>query len=324
MKEIGGYFGLESLGYPHFHNNALALNSACNALQLLLQSSSIKRIYLPAYCCASLLTPLQRTSTPFSTYSINSSFEITQSISLADDEAILYVNYFGLKGQYIRHLHDLYGSNLIIDNSQAFFDLPAAPDCTTFYSPRKFLGVPDGGYLYSSLDIDISQLPFDSSIDNMAHLFIRTEQTAEKGYNAFREDDSIIAAKPLARMSKTTATLLTSISPEKFDQIALKRRENYFNLHSALSDRNLLNLPSLHESAVPMIYPFMTDCPDIRQKLIDKKIYIARYWSETVAPLRKDSEEARLRDFMLPLPVDQRYSDSDMERIIQQIRVCLT
>ena len=37
---------------------------------------------------------------------------------------IFYVNYFALKSKYIQGLADKYNNNLIVDNTQAFFEKP--------------------------------------------------------------------------------------------------------------------------------------------------------------------------------------------------------
>ena len=75
-------------------------------------------------------------------------------------------------------------------------------------------------------------------------------------------------------MSSLTRRLMASID---FDEAATRRRENYLRLHQALGPINRITLP-LADDAVPMVYPFMTNDPTLRQRLIDHKIYVAQYW----------------------------------------------
>ena len=52
MKEIGGYFELESDYIDNsYHKKAIALNTATNGLIYLIKSKNIKKIYLPYYLC---------------------------------------------------------------------------------------------------------------------------------------------------------------------------------------------------------------------------------------------------------------------------------
>ena len=149
MKEIGGYLGLELSTKEEYHTCAIKLNSGRNAFRYILEAQNINKIYIPNLICNSIIEPLIELSISYEFYNIDSNFEINQEIELLKEERIFYVNYFGLKSKYLKRLADKYKSNLILDNTQAFFERPL-DKIDTIYSPRKFFGVSDGGYLYTN------------------------------------------------------------------------------------------------------------------------------------------------------------------------------
>ena len=103
-----------------------------------------------------------------------------------------------------------------------------------------------------------------------------------------------------------------------YARIAEQRRANYQQLHDALGTSNTLSLP-LEEDAVPMVYPYMTPVKGLREKLIENKIFVARYWPNVLEWTTKDDIEYQLAHQMQPLPIDQRYGVEEMNRMIALI-----
>ncbi|MCB0381623.1 MAG: hypothetical protein KDD24_10225, partial [Flavobacteriales bacterium] len=146
MNSIGGYFELEinDIG-SLFHDKALALNSGRNCLEYILENSNYNHIYIPYFTCDVILEPIIKLGITYTFYSINKSF-LPLIETIKNNEALLYTNYFGLMSSNIDLLSEKY-KNIIVDNSQAFYDR-RKNDIPTFYSPRKFFGVSDGGFVY--------------------------------------------------------------------------------------------------------------------------------------------------------------------------------
>ena len=143
MKEIGGYFELELHKGGHYHPDALYLNTGRNCFEYILRAKGYKKVYIPYYTCEVMLEPLRKCGVKWEFYHINEDFEPLISYSLATDEAFLYTNYWGLKQACVKRLAERYGKQLIVDNAQAFFASPIE-GVDTFYSARKFFGVPMG------------------------------------------------------------------------------------------------------------------------------------------------------------------------------------
>jgi len=315
QKEIGGYFGLELPSGEEYHKNAIHLNSGRAALQYILKAKKYRKIYLPAYICDSVLTPIHAENVRYEYYPINACFEPIFNKSLGSDEAFLYVNYFGINDQNVKNVVAQY-RNIIIDNTQAFYALPE-PDIDTFYSPRKFFGVADGAYLYTDIELN-TPLEVDVSYERMGHLLVRHDLSANAGYALFRKNNEDIDKSGLRSMSKLTQAILSSVDYERCKQI---RRKNYLYLHTSLQDVNQLELPDL-ETQTPMIYPFLVeDGFHLKKKLIEEEIYVATYWPEVKLRNNVLSLECSLVDVddLVPLPIDQRYTSSDMQRIVAVI-----
>lgn len=296
-----------------YHKDAIRLNTGRNCLEYILKARGYKKVYLPYYTCGVVLEPFMKLGIPYEFYHIDINFEIRDRFILTADEALLYVNYYGLKQRYVEQLAEKIGERLIIDNTQAFYAMPIA-GIDTFYTCRKFFGVPDGAYLYTEKKLD-EELEQDLSFDRMTSLTKRIDVGAEAGYGDFRETTKALAGQPIRRMSELTHRMMQGID---YEQIAQKRRANYQQLHAALGGSNTLSL-SLEEDAVPMVYPYLTPTNGLRERLIENKIFVARYWPNVLEWTNKDDVEYFLACQMLPLPIDQRYGEEDMNRIITLI-----
>jgi dTDP-4-amino-4,6-dideoxygalactose transaminase len=117
-------------------------------------------------------------------------------------------------------------------------------------------------------------------------------------------------------MSNLTDRILRSID---YEGIRLKRRENYRILNEQLQNDNLIKL-RFNEDSVAMVYPYFSNDKNMRNKLIEKKIFIAKYWKNVLEWCNSGSFEYEFVEKLLPLPIDQRYSEADMLKIIGLIR----
>lgn len=316
MKAIGGYFELadreQECSLPI---DGIALNTCRNALEyIILQLQDIRHIYLPLYTCEAVIEPLKRLPISYSFYYINEQFELADDIELKDGEYIIANNYFGIKDSYISSLVGKYGSRLIVDNAQAFF-APVCSDVMAAYSSRKYLGVADGGIAVGVSSKDLMTYEEDNSSEHNSHLLIRKQRGAEAGFKDFQANECKLDNQPIRRMSAYTEDILAHIS---YERVIAKRRSNYEYLHQALAEYNLLHLPSMDTFVCPMVYPFISRKDDsLRERLIENKIFVARYWPNVLEWAKPQDKEYEFASKLIPLPIDQRYGEEDMERIIK-------
>ncbi len=309
IDAIGGYFELELRKGTHYHKNAIRLNSGRNCFEYILRVRGYKRIYMPYYTCQVMFDTANEVGVEIAYYMINEQLEPIDLPVLQRGEAFLYTDYYGLKQACVRKLAAQYGNQLVVDNAQAFYAEPVA-GIDTFYSPRKFFGVPDGGYLFTDARSEM-EFPQAESMQRMSHLLKRLENGAEAGYADYHREEESLDHCPIERMSKITEAMLSSIY---YDEAAKIRRRNYKLLHEYLSESNLIQL-SMDEDAVPMVYPYMTRDSMLRKRLIENKVYIATYWPNVD---NRSLHEMILKTNLLPLPIDQRYTNLD--KLIEIIR----
>lgn len=315
MKDaIGGYFELELLhkgGFPH--DDGALLNSGRNALEYVLQSlPDVRLLWVPYYTCKVILEPLEKLNVEYSFYHIDRHLELNRTIDLQKGEYLLYTNYFGIKDEYVRALSKRYGSNLIIDNAQSWFAEPIE-NVSTFYSPRKFVGVPDGGIAFCHKGIDLNQFEIDRSYERCSHLLKRIDLGASEGYGDFRENSQKLSNQPIKRMSNLTQALLSGID---FDAIKKKRLSNFSQLHTALRDSNKFEMPEMSSFECPMVYPYLTDDHSLKQRLIENRVFVATYWPNVREWVKEGMLEYELAELLLPIPCDQRYDLFDLSKII--------
>jgi hypothetical protein len=313
MRDIGGYFNLELTDQGGFlHDDGILLNSCRSALELILISlkEKIRRLWIPFFTCDSVIHPIKRQKIKIEFYSIDERLEIS-NIDFRDGDYILYTNYFGVKDFYINQLVEKYGDRLIIDNAQSFFSKQILGICTV-YSPRKFVGVPDGGIAYLNENVNID-FPQDESFDRCRHLLRRYDQRASLGYADFKSNDAYLETAGIRKMSKLTFSILRSLN---YDLIGKVRRSNFLYMQEKLNIRNNLDL-DITSDAVPLVYPFFTNKCNLHPMLIKSGVFVATYWPNVLDLCNSSCLEYKLAKNLIPFPIDQRYGRDEMNYMIQ-------
>lgn len=313
IKEFGGYFELELAKGKEYHPDAIALNTGRNALEYILRTRNYKKVFIPYYTCEVVLEPFRKLGIKYDFYRIDENLKPIIDFKMQKDEAILINNYFGVTGHFVKEIASKY-HNVIVDNSQAFFEKPIA-GVDTFFSARKFFGVSDGAYLFTDKQL-LEKLEQDVSYKRFEHLLGRIDLGAEKFYASFKQNDEALKNQPIKEMSKLTKRILQSID---YEDVIRKRRENFLFLHEVFKSRNLLNLV-LDDNFVPMIYPLlMNNGNELKKKLIEHKIFVATYWPNVFVCCEENSIEYIMSKYLLPLPIDQRYHLKHMNKMIKLI-----
>ena len=237
-----------------------------------------------------------------------------------DDEAVLWVNYFGLKNRRASSFCYAY-PNTILDQTQAFYSEQGnnyedpTVHCDTFYSCRKFFGVPDGAYLYTNCLLN-EEVPQDESFDRMAFLTKRIDRSPQEAYADFQAHDEKLSAVGLRRMSRLTEAMMHGID---YTVKANQRIQNFHMLDKVLRATNNFK-GDMDYATVPLVYPYLVaDGVHLRQHLIENQVFCARYWPNVLEWCRPGDFEYSLAENLVCLPIDQRYGEEDMEYILETI-----
>lgn len=309
IKPIGGYIELQIPNGKSYYPNFISLNTGRNALEYILRSRNYSTIYLPYFTCDVLLEPIQKLNVKYHFYKLDADLDPIIDFSMDERSCFLYTNYFGIKTSTVKWL-STFVKNLIIDNAQAFYTAPVK-DVDTFYSCRKFFGVPDGAYLYTAHEINQS-LEMDHSILRFSHLIKSIDLNIEAGYADYLKNNEMLCNNDIKRMSVLTEHLLSGID---YDQCAIMRKNNFSFLHQHLEKMNILRLNFTNED-VPMVYPLLLGDSKLKEKLIKNKIFVATYWPNVFDWAAEDSYEYFLAKNLIALPIDHRYNLNDMRSIL--------
>lgn len=314
---IGGFFGLELPEYGNFPYSESACcayaSSGRAALEIILQNMPRPdRIWVPRFICDTVLQAPARLGIPLCRYTCTDQLA-PQLDNVQPHDIVLLVNYFGLTSQTIESVARQFPGRCIVDATTALYS-PPPPGAPSFYSPRKFCGVVDGGIALASFPLH--QLPTETATSSHAslHLLERLESGAAAALAASEQAESLLNAPP-RRMSRLTRQLLQAID---FKAAAERRLNNYATLHRALGALNRLQLPDVPAHA-PMCYPLVTGIPGLRDTLIDAGVALPLYWQEVIDATHASDTENRLARQLIPLPLDQRYTHADMEQLISLI-----
>lgn len=317
-EAIGGYFELELRKGHHPYPQAVAFNSARSAFKALVLARNLRRVHLPVYICDVMQDVLRGSGIEVLRYALTERFELPDFPALQADEALLFVNYFGLKADYISEVLAVrYGKHLIVDNSQALFSQPQSA-IATLYSPRKFVGVADGGWL-ANAPADLPQAPSSRSQARFGALLGRLEEAPQQHYATFQALEQALENEGIKAMSTSTARLLDSID---YHEVARRRIDNLAQLRRRLDHLNRFAIWPAQPVAA-LCYPLLVKSAEtatrLRAQLLDQHIYVPGYWREVLSNPAAPPIERDWAQCLLPLPIDQRYNVDDMNRLADVI-----
>ncbi|MBZ5610774.1 MAG: hypothetical protein LAP38_21125 [Acidobacteriia bacterium] len=328
---LGGAFGLElpadfgGAAAPFFGPEAQYFLSARCALLALCAAHRPGTAWLPSYLCGSIREPFVRSRVPIRYYGLDESLRVsgtdwTQEIRAGD--LVLVIHYFGFPNATFPFDGVLSrGALLVEDASQALF-LPRQfrESVSILYSPRKFLGVPDGGVMLSDggsrLAPDSLDEPPRSWWRSAVAMALKRREFDLTGrpndwHKLFQRVEATFPVGPY-RASDLSRMLISSAD---FDEIRKRRRANYARLLELLGQYALF--PELAGDVVPLGFPVRVE-PGIRNqvlwKLHHRRIYAPLHWPINGVVPESFHPSHGLASSCLTLICDQRCSLDDMDR----------
>lgn len=292
-------------GWAH----AAAFSTARSALAALLRQQQPRRLWLPAYVCQTV--PDGTAGVPVSWYAVDGQLEPDLSEVEAGD-TVLVVDYFGRPALAERR-PDVF---VIEDRAQALDpDAPPFGD-VILYSPRKLIGVGDGGLLVSNQPLPTPDEPGDEALWAANDARARDPDGLDPGgwRLAFIAREAGFEPDGRAMSGRTLAAL------QGFDwrAEAVRRRANWTALASGLAGMALW--PEQDVPFTPLAYPILVeDAAAMSAWLADRRIWAPRHWAEVPSPPSFTGAHDLARR-CLSLPLDGRYGAADMARIVEAVR----
>lgn len=202
-------------------------------------------------------------------------------------------------------------------------------------SLRKWLEIPDGGFIWGLKDFDIDQFyqshPEDIDIVKnyveASRLKLEYLTTGNEGLKQvflplfYKNNELFNDCGKVCRMSSFSYGILAHAD---FKRISEQRRENYSYLLSHISNPLVeIIFDSLPEQVVPLymqVYVHGGMRTPLQQALIKERLYCPVVWHTPSQVLSECClEDTRFHEDMLSLVIDQRYDLVDMERLVQRI-----
>jgi hypothetical protein len=287
---------------------------------------------VPSYICNDVTAAAIKAQVNVSYYPVDS--QLTPDLDFLDDhirpgDHVMVVCYFGRpldQGVYslvVRHAEVVW----IEDRSQALWigDTPCLN--YTLYSPRKVIGVPDGGVVVSHGSSLPPPLPHEThtSLTFMVPSLWRAEDPdgihGSECYQLYKtkESDQRPGSLPMSRL--TQARLMT-IDLQPFISA---RQRNYQHLETGLGAYAFYPQNSAPVNFAPFGFPVRLKCLDpVLSGLHRAKIFAARYWEHLPSSPKDCANAHTLSQQLLMLPCDQRYTQADMDYIIEVTQTLIT
>ena len=152
---IGGYFSWEQGAGTGlvWLRTAAGYQSARCAIVAALRAAQPVRVWAPHYICGAVNDALAASDVAVQRYPLSSEWGPPARLALETGDWLLCVDYFGICRPQIEMVLNKFGSErVLVDASQSLFHKTRAGE-TAVYSPRKFLGIPDGGLLTTELEL---------------------------------------------------------------------------------------------------------------------------------------------------------------------------
>jgi len=316
-------------------------NAIEDLLSFLMAEKGIKTVLLPDYMCGTVREAAQRAGMNICTYKVNRFYEVDRNelASLRQDDACIFVaQYFGKKmnQELVKQLKDWQaeGSIIIEDLTLSIFSKDDASVGFGNYivgSIRKYLPIPDGGFLCSTSD-EMPILPKTTVVSKYTDYYFAVQamkkQYIDGGcidkelkscylgyYNlSIKELFSDYAIYPISDWSANY------ISQCDIREIVRKRQANYDYLYGKLEHIKGIEIQVKREGEfLPFGMLILTEKRnELLDYLISKEIYCNVHWRLDGTDENPDMEY--LAKHTMTIPCDQRYSFSDMDRIAEVIK----
>lgn len=316
MTPVGKTMGAHFSAFIDTHKNQwpgrFAFESARSALYALLKERSPKRVHLPNFVCTALPDAVALAGAEVVKYPINRCFGLGAEIDFRPDDLVILINFFGInEASVLSDLAKLPKESVLVDCSQAYFS--SAFDCmASFYSPRKFVPVADGGFIHTAVELNGQPADEQASINRFEYLLQRAIGEPEASRALYlRAEESLheISLREMSCFSKKV------IETSDLNFIRNKRVQN-FKILSELDELNEIRINRGEQ--VPLCYPLMVKKGrKLREHLQAQRIFTPKYWPD-VNP-SNDFENFLLNDTVY-LPIDHRYSDEDMRYLTRVVK----
>lgn len=351
MKDIGSIFPLYdkdlamSSSTIHEDTRRIYFSLCREALFVIAHhlDSSNKVVLLPAYTCDTVITPFkeQRWTCVYYPVDLQLRIETQFVLNLYNQfhaSLIVVHPFFGkdlnqAEVDLLNYLHDE-GCKVAVDLTQCIFSSQRM-SCVDYYvgSYRKWFAIPDGGYLEpvgqtetfdTALEENLDFISLQKDAMYLRGLYFQTDNEELKGIsrrlNKMAVDMIDFDVAP-HRMSSISSTLLT-----KEDKLVNQKRrfENYIYLidkFKSINDCQVFCDDISEVTSAPLYFMvYVNDRSNLQHDLAEHHIYAPVIWPVVYDEVLINDTLSYIYDHILAIPIDQRYNEHDMVKIVEVIK----
>lgn len=350
MKDIGSIFPIYEQDFEIKVRSGEASKSSNDRIDFSLcreaiyaiakkHSNTNKKVLLPAYTCQTVIDPFKAQDWTCHYYNICKDLSIdiaslAKSFEDNNPSVVLVHPYLGmeLSDNELKALNELKekGCILVEDLTQCIFSSNRNSFFNYFIgSYRKWIQVPDGGYLESdNLDeIEAPVIDYSEFVSKQTDAMYLRGQYFQYG-NEQLKSISIRLNKDAVNKIDINGTLhkMSDFSRQlwrntNFETIKKRRISNYDYLYSNIrqSEKICFVTDDINRlTTAPLYFPiYVIGRSILQKKLADNHIYAPVLWPVSSLEVLINDNIKFIYDSILMLPIDQRYDESDMNRIIE-------
>lgn len=349
-KEIGSIFPLsdgvinqaesEQLQYTgnriHY---SLCREALCDIAHTLEKTN--KKVLIPAYTCQTVITPFKEAGWQCEYYSIKRNLRIDlrsleNTIKKHSPSLLVVHPYFGmdLNEEEITILNAIKekGLEIVLDLTQCLFSTKQYHFASfVVASYRKWMPIPDGGYLLNNTSEQIIQ-PKTENVEfterEIAAMYLRgqyfgngEQRTKAISIRLSKSADHIADCNITPhKMSQVAYNLLAKVN---LDNNQKSRLSNYKYLFNNIKESKKVtkvchNMADL--TTAPLYFTiFVHDRPSLQRLLAQDSIYAPVIWPVEDERVLINEDIKYIYDHILAIPCDQRYDEDDMCRVVEII-----
>lgn len=329
--------------YLSFLGKSVFLLSGRTAIELackdILLSRKVRNVYMPAYCCSSMIDPFLKNGITVEFYDVcPEGGMINFKINKNKDIDILYLNnYFGFKSpidlDWVRKKKEE-GTIVMYDKTHSLFLVDDTWLETADYalcSLRKWFAITSGAVLskregdFSCHDLkecSYTREKFQAQQLKSRYLSGDSGVSKEMFYPEFLDFDRKLNSDYVAYKMDDVSCRLLEVTD--FSQITRQRKQNASLIYERLRDVKGLNFmfDNFDDGVTPLFVPVLMDTPELKTRLksllIERQIYCPSHWPKNNL-LTPGMEVNKIFDKEISLVCDQRYTTEDVDRMIQTI-----
>jgi hypothetical protein len=283
------------------------------------------RAWVPSYICESVINAVGAAGYDIAWYDDRPGEEPLDGFAPARDDIVIVVHYFGFPNALLselleRRAETSYG--IVEDCVQAPYTQGVGVEGDyAISSLRKWWPAPDGAAVHAKQEMSFSLAETDEEFvsTRLAAKLLRGAGQCESKYLSWVEQ-SEKSLKPIPRKVSWLSSQLLEAVPKV--AACARRRSNWSTLSEGLEAIGglkplFLDLP---DHVVPLAFPITIE-GRLRDQLRDhfrkQRIFCPVHWPFMAG---WPDKSRRLSEDILSLPIDQRYDEADMERILRVAR----